>query len=116
MKNNRRRPPAHFLEGLKLYENSAGGLYIFREGAETGFYMTGDVIGDITGTLFKNDARDIAGEHTSTWRIDLPRTTCAQAQRVDAVHVAAWETGEVTVHNLPRSAARRYLGRRYLGV
>ena len=89
MKNNRRRPPAHFLEVLELYENSAGGLYIFREGAETGFCTTGDVIGNVTGALFKNDARDIAGEHTSTWRIDLPRTPRAQAQWVDAVHVAA---------------------------
>lgn len=89
MKNNRRRPPAHFLEVLELYENSAGGLYIFREGAETGFCTVGDVTGNVTGALFKNDARDIAGEHTSTWRIDLPRTTRAQAQRVDAVHVAA---------------------------
>jgi hypothetical protein len=89
VKNNRRRPPAHFLEVLELYENSAGGLYIYREGAETGFCTVGDVIGNVTGALFKNDARDIAGEHTSTWRIDLPRTTRAQAQRVDAVHVAA---------------------------
>jgi hypothetical protein len=42
---------------VELYADTAGGLYIFPEGEENGFYMTADV----PGGLFKNDARDIAG-------------------------------------------------------
>ncbi len=91
---------------VELYEDSAGGLYIFREGDESGFYIAGAV----PGALFQKDAESIAGGHTSTWRMDLPGTTRDQVQRLDAVHVATWRGGEISVHNRPRSKARMYLG------
>ncbi len=91
---------------VELYDDEVGGLYIFREEDERGFYMAGEV----PGALFENDAREIAGGYTATWRLDLPRTTRDQAQRVGAVHVASWEDGEVTVHRDPSPKARMYLG------
>lgn len=91
---------------VELYADEAGGLYIFREGEENGFYMAGDV----PGGLFKNHAKQIAGGQESTWRMDLPRANRDQAQRVSAVHVATWENDEVTVHQRPGSKARMYLG------
>jgi hypothetical protein len=93
---------------VELYADTAGGLYIFPEGKENGFYMTAKV----PGGLFRNDARDIAGGHTGLWRIDLPGATRSQALNVGATHVATWKNGEVTVHQRPEpgSNARRYLG------
>ncbi len=91
---------------VELYEDGAGGLYIFREGDESGFYMAGEV----PGTLFERDAERIAAGHTSTWRMDLPGITRDQVRRLNAVHVATWEDGEATIHNHPRSKARIYLG------
>ena len=92
---------------VELYQDEAGGLYIFREGDESGFYMAGQV----PGALFERDAREIAGGHTATWRMDLPRATRDQAQQVGAVHAATWKEGKVTVHDQPNSKARMYLGR-----
>ena len=92
---------------VELYQDDAGGLYIFREDEESGFYISGDV----PGALFERDARDIARGPESTWRLDLPGANREQALRVGAVHVATWEEGEVTVHNQPNSKARMYLGR-----
>ncbi len=91
---------------VELYQDEAGGLYIFPEGEENGFYMTGDV----PGGLFKNDARDIAGGHMEFWRMDLPGATRDAALNVGATHVATWKNDEVTVHQRPGSNARRYLG------
>jgi hypothetical protein len=93
---------------VELYADTAGGLYIFPEGKENGFYMTAKV----PGGLFRNDARDIAGGHTGLWRIDLPGATRSQALNVGATHVATWKNGEVTVHQRPEpgSNARMYLG------
>ena len=91
---------------VELYEDEAGGLYIFPEGEEIGFYMTGTV----PGGLFKNDASVIAGGDTAFWRMDLPGATRSQALNVGATHVASWKNDEVTVHQRPGSKARRYLG------
>jgi len=91
---------------VELYADTAGGVYIFPEGEENGFYMTADV----PGGLFKNDARDIAGGHTEFWRMDLPKTSRSQALNVGATHVATWKNDEVTVHQRSGSNARRYLG------
>jgi hypothetical protein len=91
---------------VELYQDEVGGLYIFPEGEENGFYMTANV----PGGFFKNDARDIAGGHTEFWRMDLPGATRSQALDVGATHVATWKNEEVTVHQRPGSNARRYLG------
>jgi len=45
---------------VELYEDEAGGLYIFPEGEENGLYMTGAV----PGGFFKNDASVVAGGNT----------------------------------------------------
>ncbi len=92
---------------VELYQDEAGGLYIFREGEERGFYLSGDV----PGALFEKDAQEIARGPESTWRLDLPGANREQAIRVGAVHVATWAAGEVTVHHQPNSKARLYLGR-----
>ena len=91
---------------VELYADTAGGLYIFPEDKENGFYMTGNV----SGGFFGNDARDIAGGHTGLWRIDLPRASRSEALNLGATHVATWKNDEVTVHQRPGSNARRYLG------
>ena len=93
---------------VELYADTAGGLYIFPEDKENGFYMTGNV----SGGFFGNDARDIAGGHTGLWRIDLPRASRSEALNLGATHVATWKNGEVTVHQRPGpgSNASRYLG------
>jgi len=91
---------------VELYEDEVGGLYIFPEGEENGFYVTGKV----PGGLFKKDASRIAGGDTEFWRADLPGANRSQALNVGATHVASWENDEVTVHRRPGSNARSYLG------
>lgn len=88
---------------VELYEDEAGGLYIFPESEENGFYMTGGG----SGGLFRRDAHAIAGGHTEFWRMDLSGATRDAALNVGATHVATWKNDKVTVHQPPGSNARR---------